>query len=228
MWVEDKIVRLLNGLRKRSKAMQRRKEKRWLKINTFWLLLLRSEISSGTCAKLRTVAASNNRDHPTRSIYYCLFAPHRCIFVLRAHPVRGESHNQRNTTGEVATLQMMLVHQKGKHANYECDLRPRTWDLYRGSQQDRFKYEWWQANNTFNEKYSVVTSYHKHNFSTDINDEILGESDKKLIQEMYGKPTERNEMKWKVLCTTLRKQTSLLNKPKLESSRLFSLWSWNI
>jgi len=24
--------------------------------------------------------------------------------VLRAHPVRGESHNQRNTTGEVATL----------------------------------------------------------------------------------------------------------------------------
>jgi len=41
----------------------------------------------------------------------------------------------------------------------------------------------------------VVTSYHKHNFSTDINDEILGESDKKLIQEMYGKPTERNEMK---------------------------------
>jgi len=23
--------------------------------------------------------------------------------VLHAHPVRGESHNQRNTTGEVAT-----------------------------------------------------------------------------------------------------------------------------
>jgi len=33
-----------------------------------------------------------------------LFAPHAYIFVLRAHPVRGESHNQRNTTGEVATL----------------------------------------------------------------------------------------------------------------------------
>jgi len=33
-----------------------------------------------------------------------LFAPHRYIFVLRAHPVRGESHNQRNTTGEVATV----------------------------------------------------------------------------------------------------------------------------
>ena len=66
--------------------------------------MLRSEIPSGMCAKLRTVAASNNRDHPTRSLYYCLFAPHTYLFVLRAHPVRGESHNQRNTTGEVATL----------------------------------------------------------------------------------------------------------------------------
>jgi len=36
--------------------------------------------------------------------YYCLFAPRTYIFVLRAHPVRGESHNQRNTTGEVATV----------------------------------------------------------------------------------------------------------------------------
>jgi len=61
-------------------------------------------IRPGICAKLRTVAASNNRDHPTRSLYYCLLAPHTYIFILRAHPVRGESHNQRNTTGEVATL----------------------------------------------------------------------------------------------------------------------------
>jgi len=68
-------------------------------------ILLRSEILSGMCAKLRTVAASNNRDHPTRSLCYCLFAPHTsCIFILWAHPVRGESHNQRNTTVEVARL----------------------------------------------------------------------------------------------------------------------------
>jgi len=32
------------------------------------LLVLRSEIPSGMCAKLRTMAASNNRDHPTRSL----------------------------------------------------------------------------------------------------------------------------------------------------------------
>jgi len=27
--------------------------------------------------------------------------------VLHAHPVRGESHNQRNTTGEIATKALM-------------------------------------------------------------------------------------------------------------------------
>jgi len=37
--------------------------------------LLRSESSSGKCAKLHTVAASNNRDHMPWSLYYCLFAP---------------------------------------------------------------------------------------------------------------------------------------------------------
>jgi len=35
--------------------------------------------------------------------YYCLLAPRIYIVVLRSHPVRGESHNQRNATGEVAT-----------------------------------------------------------------------------------------------------------------------------
>jgi len=32
--------------------------------------LLRSEGPNGKCAKLHTVAASNNRVHPTRSLYY--------------------------------------------------------------------------------------------------------------------------------------------------------------
>jgi len=39
-----------------------------------------------------------------RSLYYCLFAPHICGVVLCTHPGRGESHNQRNANGEVATL----------------------------------------------------------------------------------------------------------------------------
>ena len=86
------------------------------------------------CAKLRTVAASNRRDHPTRSLssspsgstikcspgsqallaithqdhsnritlLLLVRATYIYSFVLHAHPIRGESHNQRNT-GEVAT-----------------------------------------------------------------------------------------------------------------------------
>jgi len=39
-----------------------------------------------------------------------------------------------------------------------------------------------------NEKDSVMTRFHKHGFSTENKLEILGESDIKLIQEMYSKP----------------------------------------
>jgi len=65
---------------------------------------------SGMCAKLRTVAASNNRVHTPRSLYYCLFVPQIYIVVLRAHPVRGEWHNQRNANGEVAALVMCYTY----------------------------------------------------------------------------------------------------------------------
>ena len=88
----------------------------------------RSEIPSGMCAKLRTVVASNNRDHAPQSFfaYACRYvqsftSQYRQSFhvaisltvacscyayigvILHAQPVRGESHNQRNATGEVAT-----------------------------------------------------------------------------------------------------------------------------
>jgi len=69
-------------------------------------MVLQSESSSGMCAKLHTVAASNNRDHPTRSLYYCLFAPHMYGIVLRAHSVRGEPPIQRNASGEFATMSL--------------------------------------------------------------------------------------------------------------------------
>jgi len=59
---------------------------------------------SGMCAKLRTVAVSNKRFHAPQSLYYCLVTPHLYIIVLRAHPGRGESHNQCNATGEFPTL----------------------------------------------------------------------------------------------------------------------------
>jgi len=92
-------------------------------------ILLRSEIPSGICAKLRTVAASNNRVHMPRSLsayasryvqsFTCSYhqrlhatitllllvrATYMYGVALHAHPVRGESQNQLNTTGEVATL----------------------------------------------------------------------------------------------------------------------------
>ena len=47
--------------------------------------LLRSEIPSGMCAKLRTVAASNNRDHARNLSYYCLLAPHICMVLFFTH-----------------------------------------------------------------------------------------------------------------------------------------------
>jgi len=179
------------------------------------MVLLRSEIPSGLCAKLRTVAASNNTDHASQSLllllarathiyccssltsrswwitqstqchrrgcnnipsflqritpiarsvcegwtrhdlhslvtapfcwdrksrgacaqsfapwqqatiemmrrnisYYCLFAPSSHSVFLRAHPVRGESHNQRNTTGEVATVPE-LFYKNGPESLY--------------------------------------------------------------------------------------------------------------
>jgi len=40
------------------------------------IVLLRSESPNGKCAKLHTVAASNNRHHAPQSLYYCLFVPH--------------------------------------------------------------------------------------------------------------------------------------------------------
>ena len=95
------------------------------------LPVLRSE-SPSKRAKLHTVAASNNRDHSRRyhqevqynqlftrftsivrghsprSLYqnhsFIACSRHICMgVILRAHPVRGESHIQGNASGEVAT-----------------------------------------------------------------------------------------------------------------------------
>ena len=70
------------------------------------IILLRSEIPSGMCTKLRTAAAGNNRDNASQSLLLLLARTTHTYFVLRAHSVRGESHNQCNTTGEVATTSL--------------------------------------------------------------------------------------------------------------------------
>jgi len=57
------------------------------------------------CAKLRNVAASSKLDRLTRSLYYCLFAPHIRSVFLHVHSVRGDfSAFQRNARRVVATL----------------------------------------------------------------------------------------------------------------------------
>ena len=72
-------------------------------VNSKMQELLRLGSPSAMCAKLRTVAASNNKVHLTRSLCYCLFARHIYGVVLRAHSVRGEPRIQHNANWEVAT-----------------------------------------------------------------------------------------------------------------------------
>ena len=55
-------------------------------------ILLRSESLSGKSAKLRTMAATNNRDQVPQSLYYCLFVHVYKGVILCAYPVHGESH----------------------------------------------------------------------------------------------------------------------------------------
>ena len=63
-------------------------------------ILLRSEIPSGICAKLRTVAASNNRVHMSWSLYYCLFAPHICMVLFFTHIPFVVNHTINETPPE--------------------------------------------------------------------------------------------------------------------------------
>jgi len=67
------------------------------------------------------MAASNNGVHPTRSLYYCLFAPIIYGVVLRAHSVRGEPRIQRNASGEVATVPPQNNHFKRVFLTVYCD-----------------------------------------------------------------------------------------------------------
>jgi len=66
------------------------------------------------CAKLRTVAASNNRVHMPWSLYYCLFTPHRCIVVLRAHPVMV------NHTFKAMPMERLLQHPSFLQWTAQC------------------------------------------------------------------------------------------------------------
>ena len=50
-----------------------------------WRMYCCDRKSRAVCAKLRTVAASNNRVHMPWSLYYYLFAPHICMVLFFTH-----------------------------------------------------------------------------------------------------------------------------------------------
>jgi len=74
--------------------------------------LLWLENPSSKCAKVHTVAASNNRDPTSCSFYFCLFVPHSVYMgvLLYACPVRDELHIQQHANQEItiATLAARL------------------------------------------------------------------------------------------------------------------------
>jgi len=56
------------------------------------------------CANLHNVAASNKRDE---SVIACSRHVHLGV-ILRAHPVHGELHIQRNANQEIATIATLI------------------------------------------------------------------------------------------------------------------------
>jgi len=53
--------------------------------------------------------------------HYCLLTPRIYIVFLRGHPIRGESHIQRNATGNVATASFEPL------IGFLAYLKPKLW-----------------------------------------------------------------------------------------------------
>ena len=96
--------------------------------------LLRSESPSGKVKreKLCTMAASNNRDHTPRSLYYCLFAPRIYIVFLFVHiPFELNCAFQCNASGVVATrLIVILIASSYTKAKKKSRTTPKEGDKY--------------------------------------------------------------------------------------------------
>jgi len=82
-------------------------------MSSICLIVLRSEIPSGMRAGAELSFAPWQQ--ATTEIMLAISLTIACSrykyngVILHAHPVRGESHNQRNTTGEVATIERFLL-----------------------------------------------------------------------------------------------------------------------
>ena len=89
-------------------------------------ILLWLEIPSGICAKLRTVAASNNRDHSRNLSYYCLLAAYiMALFfthiplvvnhtIIATPPERLQQALGQERRAKIAKIQVHLWHRSQK------------------------------------------------------------------------------------------------------------------
>jgi len=78
--------------------------------------LSRLESLSSKCAKLHTMTASNNRDHLTRSLCYCLFVAHIYIYISGsysshtsqlwwiAHSMQHQQRGCNNTNSKIYSM----------------------------------------------------------------------------------------------------------------------------
>ena len=92
------------------------------------------------CAKLHTVAASNNRVHMPWSLYYCLFAPHICMVLFFTHIPFVVNHTF-NATPPERLQHFQIFREKDTNAWLKHSL------AFRKSSSGRIRGQW---NVTFN------------------------------------------------------------------------------
>jgi len=90
------------------------------RVRFFIVVLLRSEMPSGMCAKLRTVAACNNRVHMPWSLCYCLFAPHICMVLFFAHIPFVVNHTINATPPERLQQHLLLFTTNHTDRTFFC------------------------------------------------------------------------------------------------------------
>jgi len=95
--------------------------------------VLRAKIPRGMCAKLRTVAESNNRNLPMRSLYYCYFVPaisYYCYFYAKA----SHCGSKQQKSSHSMITQSLLVRATN---TYFCSSRAsRSWWITQTTQRN--------------------------------------------------------------------------------------------
>jgi len=86
-----------------------------------------------------------------RSLFLLVRSTYMYGVVLHTHPVRGESHNQCNTTGEVATLSLVVMTKhfwqfKSCRRKWSCCIFACDVMKLKVNQTKRFWYAWMNLN----------------------------------------------------------------------------------